>query len=138
MRYSGAIIRKLEGSRALLLAMVLLFVATLGNAVAWSPVSLIAFNLFRGIGYGLFVVVMVQMLNERAPEGWNSTAQSMFQAAFFGLAPLLTSPINGKIYDLWGGSLLFSLMTAVIGLSIILLLLAMRQDWFAPHNWQFE
>lgn len=87
MRYSGAIIRKLEGSRALLLAMVLLFVATLGNAVAWSPVSLIAFNLFRGIGYGLFVVVMVQMLNERAPEGWNSTAQSMFQAAFFGLAP---------------------------------------------------
>lgn len=138
MRYSGAIIRKLEGSRALLLAMVLMFVATLGNAVAWSPVSLIAFNLFRGIGYGLFVVVMVQMLNERAPEGWNSTAQSMFQAAFFGLAPLLTSPINGKIYDLWGGGLLFSLMTAVIGLSIILLLLAMRQDWFAPHNWQFE
>ncbi|MCA9918757.1 MAG: MFS transporter [Anaerolineales bacterium] len=138
MRYSGAIIQKLQGSRALLLAMVLLFFATLGNALAWSPVSLIAFNVIRGIGYGLFVVVMVQVLNERAPEGWNSTAQAIFQAAFFGLAPLLTSPINGKIYDLWGGSLLFGLMTAVIGLSIILLLLAMRQDWFAPHNWQFE
>jgi PPP family 3-phenylpropionic acid transporter len=138
MRYSGAIIQKLRGPRALLLAMVILFVAMLGNALAWSPLVLIVASTIRGVGYGLLFVVMVQLLNERAPEGWTSTAQSMFQAAFLGLAPLLTSALNGIIYDRWGGSLLFGLMTAVIGLSIVLLLLAMRQDWFAPHQWQFE
>ncbi|MCB8977064.1 MAG: MFS transporter [Ardenticatenaceae bacterium] len=138
MRYSGVIIQKLQGPRTLLLAMVILFFSMLGNAVAWSPVVLIVVNSVRGVGYGLLLVVMVQLLNERAPDGWNSTAQSMFQAAFLGLAPLLTSALNGKIYDLWGGGFLFGIMTAVIGLSIVLLLLAMRQNWFAPHNWQFE
>ncbi|MEZ4592438.1 MAG: MFS transporter [Chloroflexota bacterium] len=138
MRYSGAIIQKLQGPRALLLAMIVLFVAMLGHALAWSPLVLILTGLIRGVGYGLLFVVLVQLLNERAPEGWTSTAQSMFQAAFLGLAPLLTSTLNGRIYDLWGGGLLFGLMTAVIGLSIILLLLAMRRDWFAPHSWQFD
>jgi predicted MFS family arabinose efflux permease len=70
--------------------------------------------------------------------GWTSTAQSVFQAAFLGLAPLLTSALNGYIYDTWGPGLLFGMMTAVIGLSIVLLMLAMRQNWFAPHNWQLE
>lgn len=138
MRYSQAIIQKLQGPRTLLLAMLILFVSMLGNTLAWSPLVLIVANIVRGVGYGLLFVVMVQLLNERAPDGWTSTAQSMFQAAFLGLAPLLTSTINGIIYDSWGGSLLFGLMTAVIGISIILLLLAMRRDWFAPHTWQFE
>ncbi|WP_420640622.1 MFS transporter [Candidatus Leptofilum sp.] len=138
MRYTGAIIQKLQGPRTLLLAMIILFVSMLGNALAWSPLVLIVANIIRGVGYGLMFVVLVQLLDERAPEGWSSTVQSMFQAAFMGLAPLLTSTANGVIYDLWGGALLFGLMTAVIGLSIVLLLLAMRWDWFAPHNWQFE
>ena len=138
MRYSGTIFQKLQGPRTLLLAMIILFFSMLGNALAWSPLMLIVINSVRGVGYGLLIVVMVQLLNERAPDGWNSTAQSMFQAAFLGLAPLLTSALNGRIYDLWGGSLLFGLMTAVIGFSIILLLLAMRRDWFAPHIWQYE
>jgi MFS family permease len=99
---------------------------------------LIVAGTIKGVAYGLLFVVMVQLLNERAPEGWNSTAQSVFQAAFLGLAPLLTSALSGYIYDVWGADLLFGLMTAVIGLSIVLLLLAMRQNWFAPHKWEIN
>ncbi|GJM41113.1 MAG: 3-phenylpropionic acid transporter [Ardenticatenaceae bacterium] len=138
MRYSGAIVRRLQGPQALLLSVSILFVAILGHAVAWSPWAFIVSGIVKGIGYGLLFVVLVQMLNDRAPDGWSSTAQSVFQAAFLGLAPLLTSALNGVIYDLWGGGLLFGLMTAVIGLSIILLLVALRQNWFAPHEWQFD
>lgn len=138
MRQSGAIIRRLQGPPALLLAMCLVGVSLLGYTLAWSPVALIMFSVIRGAGYGLLFVVIVQLLNERAPLGWTSTAQSVFQAAFLGLAPLLTSALNGYIYDTWGPDLLFGLMTAVMGLSIVLLLLAMRQNWFAPHNWQLD
>jgi len=138
MRRSGAIIQRLQGPQTLLLAMITLAVAMLGYALAWSPAVLIIAGTVKGVGYGLLIVVMVQLLNERAPEGWNSTAQSVFQAAFLGLAPLLTSALSGYIYDVWGADLLFGLMTAVIGLSIILLLLALRQNWFAPHNWEMN
>ncbi len=138
MRQSGAIIKRLKGPQTLLLAMALLAVSMLGYALAGSPTALIVFSVIKGAGYGLLFVVMVQLLNERAPLGWTSTAQSVFQAAFLGLAPLLTSTLNGYIYDRWGPSLLFGIMTAVIGLSIVLLLLAMRKNWFAPHNWQLE
>lgn len=136
MRRSGAIIQRLQGPQTLLLAMGMLFLGLLGFALAWSPTTLIIASTIKGIGYGLLFVVMVQLLNERAPIGWNSTAQSVFQAAFLGLAPLLTSVLSGYIYDRWGADLLFGLMTAVIGLSIVLLLLAMRQNWFAPHEWE--
>lgn len=138
MRRSGAIIQRLQGPKTLLLAMFILVIALLGFALAWSPIVLIIAGAIKGAGYGLVIVVMVQLLNERAPEGWNSTAQSVFQAAFLGLAPLLTSALSGYIYDVWGADLLFGLMTAVIGLSIILLLLAMRQNWFAPHSWEMN
>jgi MFS transporter, PPP family, 3-phenylpropionic acid transporter len=138
MRHSGAIVRRLQGPQTLLLAMGLLFISLLGYSLAESPTVLIIFSAIKGAGYGLLFVVMVQLLNERAPEGWNSTAQSVFQAAFLGLAPLLTSILSGYIFDVWGAGLLFGLMTAVIALSITLLLLAMRRNWFAPHNWQFE
>ncbi len=138
MRRSGAIIRWLQGPQTLLLAMFTLAIALLGFALAWSPIVLIIAGAVKGVGYGLLIVVMVQLLNERAPEGWNSTAQSVFQAAFLGLAPLLTSALSGYIYDVWGGDLLFGLMTAVICLSIVLLLLAMRQNWFAPHHWEIN
>lgn len=136
MRRSGAIIQRLQGPHTLLLAMGMLFLGLLGFALAWSPTTLIIASTIKGIGYGLLFVVMVQLLNERAPIGWNSTAQSVFQAAFLGLAPLLTSVLSGYIYDRWGADLLFGLMTAVIGLSMVLLLLAMRQNWFAPHEWE--
>jgi PPP family 3-phenylpropionic acid transporter len=138
MRRSGAIIQRLHGPKTLLLAMLILVVGMMGFALAWSPLVLIIAGIIKGVSYGLMFVVMVQLLNERAPEGWNSTAQSVFQAAFLGLAPLLTSALSGYIYDVWGAGLLFGLMTAVICLSIILLLLAMRQNWFAPHNWEIN
>ncbi len=138
MRRSGAIVQRLQGPQTLLLAMFILAISLLGFALAWSPTVLIIAGTIKGAGYGLLFVVMVQLLNERAPEGWSSTAQSVFQAAFLGLAPLLTSALNGYIYDVWGADLLFGLMTAVIGLSIVLLLLALRQNWFAPHNWEMD
>ncbi len=138
MRRSGAIVRRLQGPQALLLAMLTLAVALLVYSLAWSPVVLIAAGVIKGTGFGLLFVVMVQLLNERAPAGWTSTAQSMFQASALGLAPLLTSALNGYIFDVWGADLLFGLMTAVISLSIVLLLFALRQNWFAPHVWEMN
>ena len=138
MRSSGAIVHRLQGPKALLLAQALLLAALLGHALAWSPTALIVAGVVKGVGYGLLFVVMVQMPNDRAPAVWTSTAQSGFQATFLGLAPLLTTTLSGKLYDLWGGDLLYGLMTAVIGLSLILLLLAMRQNWFAPHSWEID
>lgn len=135
MRASGQIIDRLQGERTLLLAMAVTLLAMVIHAIAWSPIVLIFASVLKGVGYGLFFVVMVQLLDERAPTGWSSTAQSLFQAAFLGLAPLLTSTLSGVIYDAWGPAALFAGLTAVVAVSMGLLLAAMARGWFAPHEW---
>lgn len=136
MRSSGRLIARLKGQNVLLLALGVLTLSLLGHALAWSPAALIAASAVKGVGYGLFFVVVVQLIDERAPQGWTSTAQAVFQACFLGLAPLSTSTLSGVIYDTWGPAALFGGMTAVLFLAILLLLFALRRRWFAPVTWQ--
>ena len=130
MLHSDTIIRRLGGPQALWLACGLLTLSLLGYALAAQPTTLILASILKGVGFGLYFVVVVRLLDERAG-AWSSTAQAMMNAATIGLAPLLTSVLNGYVYDRWGSAVLFTAMSVTLGLTIFILGWAIRQGWLA-------
>lgn len=134
MRASDHLMQRLRGVNALLLAYVAVAVALLGFALAWSPLTLLLANTLKGVGYGLFFVVTVRLIDERAPEMWSATAQALFSACVVGLAPLLSTTVSGVVYERWGPEALFAGLTAVCGLAVALLLLARQRGWFALEH----
>lgn len=102
MHYSGAIFRKLGKPVSVLLAYGLSGVAFVGYALARQPWLMLAFAMVKGMGFALYFVGNVSLLDERAPESWTSTLQSLMNAASRGLAPLLTVPLGGWLADILG------------------------------------
>jgi len=107
MHYSGSIFRKLGKPASVLLAYGLTSVAFLGYALARQPWLMLAFAMLKGVGFALYFVGNVSLIDERAPESWTSTLQSLMNAASRGLAPLLTVPLGGWIADLLGLQAIF-------------------------------
>ncbi|MCA9969420.1 MAG: MFS transporter [Anaerolineales bacterium] len=132
MQASDALVRRLRGGNALLLGYGAVAVGLLGHALAWSPASLIAASIVKGVGYGMFYVVTLRLIDERVPPDWTSTAQSLFQACLLGLAPLLTAGLSGAIYDRFGPAALYAGMTTTVLLAIGLLLVAGQRRWLDP------
>ena len=68
----------------------------------------------------------VSLIDERAPESWTSTLQSLMNASIRGLAPLITTPLGGWLADSMGlpivflGSGIASLLAAGVFLLAIL------------------
>lgn len=102
MHYSGTIFRKLGKSVTVLLAYGLVGISLIGFALSRWPVILLLFAMLKGVGFALYFVGNVSLVDERAPESWTSTLQSLMTAASRGLAPLLTVPLAGWLADSQG------------------------------------
>lgn len=130
MRSSDWLMSRFRGERVLLLGYIATAVSLLIYALAWSPWTLIFAAVIKGIGYALFFVVTVRLIDSRVPEEWVSTAQSVYGACFVGLAPLLTTTLSGYIYDNYGASSLFAILTAVVLIGSGILAFASYRGWF--------
>jgi MFS family permease len=107
-----------------ILANGLIGLAYLGYILVPNPNGLPLFSILKGLGYGLWFTVTVQLVTERTPPEWASTAQSLIGVATFGLAPLVAGPLGGWIHDAISPA-------AVFGLGILSLVLAALVLWLA-------
>ncbi|HOU14757.1 MAG TPA: MFS transporter [Anaerolineae bacterium] len=107
MHYSGAIFRKLGKPVSILLAYGLVGIAFLGYGLVRQPWLILAFAMLKGAGFALYFVGNVSLIDERAPEAWTSTLQSLMNAATRGLAPLVTNPLAGWLADSMGLPVVF-------------------------------
>jgi PPP family 3-phenylpropionic acid transporter len=130
MQFSDAIVRRIGGVRALLLSYGLFGLGFLIYALAWAPGALLLAALFTGLGFGLFFVTTVRVINDRAPPEWSSTAQSLMSAVSFGLASLLGGMLGGRIYDTWGPATLYAGAVFAAILAIVVLALASARGLF--------
>ncbi len=130
MRSSDWLIARFRGERVLLFSYIMLGISFVAYAVAWSPWALIVGAIIKGVGYGLFFVVTVRLIDSRVPAEWVSTAQSLYAACFMGLSPLLTTALSGYVFDKWGAGWLFGGSTAVVVIAVILLAFASHRGWF--------
>jgi MFS transporter, PPP family, 3-phenylpropionic acid transporter len=122
MRYGAAIARHLNGWRTLLLAYALLALAYAGYAFAATPSVLLVLALLRGMGFGLFFVSTVRIIDERVPEAWSATVQGLANASAWGLGPLLAGPLSGAIYDGFGPAAVFVACAVSVALAALVLI----------------
>ncbi|PIE82566.1 MAG: hypothetical protein CSA11_00090 [Chloroflexi bacterium] len=132
MLYSGHIAYRLTSARTLLLSLAILTLSALGFALSSSPWMLVVASLIKGVGFGLFFVIFVRLVDERTTDEWKSTAQAIGGALWLGLSPLLTSALFGYIFDAWGGSRLYQVAAMMGGASVLLMGFAVFKNWFAP------
>jgi MFS family permease len=90
---------------------------------------LLALALLRGFGFGLFISATIRLLDERAPDAWSSTVQSLREIGMSGLAPLIVAPIAGEVYDRFGLDAVFLLAATATGLAAMVLLVAAVRKW---------
>jgi PPP family 3-phenylpropionic acid transporter len=124
MHYSVAIARHLSGPKTLLMAYGLFTMAFLGYVLAWQPGILLVMAMIKGLGFGLFHSSTIRLTNERAPENWASTIQSMVTASAFGLAPMIAAPLGGEIYDRFGPKALFLCNSLLVGGAMLVCIIA--------------
>jgi len=105
----------------------LLKISFLAYALRWLLLSLISTplwalltQLLHGLSFGAFLVGGVTYINKLAPEGLNTTAQSIFNSVSFGLASIAGSLLGGYYYDNWGMPAMFQFFSliAIIGLFV--------------------
>ncbi len=121
MRASGAISRKLGRSQMVLLGYGLIAVSFFGYAAVHVPGVLVLFAMLKGMGFALYLVGSVSLIDARAPEAWASTLQSLMTAASWGLAPLITNPLAGWLSDSLGLPALFAIAGILAVLAAVLL-----------------
>jgi MFS transporter, PPP family, 3-phenylpropionic acid transporter len=113
MRYTGHLLRRLGGPRTLLVAYVLYAITYGGFALARSPDVVLALCTLRGLAFGLFYAATVRLINERTPPEWAATMQGVMNGISFGLARLVSGPISGRVFDVFGPAAVYVLCFAL-------------------------
>lgn len=131
---SGRIMDRLTAPRTLFLSLLFIALAVYGHAVSHTPGVLLVAAIVKGVGYGLFFVTIIYLINERTPDEWKATAQSIMGACFVGLAPLFSSAISGYVFDHWGGRVMFAGTASFTLIAIAWMAVALARHWLSPDT----
>lgn len=137
MYLRGHIVERI-GTPYTLLCALGFFIAAFGFYVtAGRPEMLLVAAVFKGLGFGLFFSSAVQFITERIPHHIASTAQSVFTATMYGLAPLLAAPLAGELYDRFGIKIIFLTASVAVFIATAILFSAIMSGMFnqgAPRH----
>ena len=103
MRNAPRLSDRFGAERTFMIGCLIIALAHVAYATAWSPIVLLGGAMIRGAGFGLSFVMMVTIVARRSPPGMAASSQAVVSAAGWGLAPLIGIPISGALYDLTGG-----------------------------------
>jgi len=127
MLLGGGLMRRFGGMRTLMIGFGLFALSYLSGIFAWAPWVLLITGILNGAGFGLAFISIVVTFDERAPDNWSASVQSLVNAGMFGLAPFLSAFGYGAIYDVWPKGV-YAFSAVLIGLAIVALLAAIRLD----------
>jgi len=122
MVFARWILRRLNGKKILILAYTFILLAYIGYSLAQEPEWMLLLVVLKGVGFGLFFVTTVGLIDEIAPDHWKATAQSVVVAAGWGLGPLLATLVGGVVFDVWGPASVFLVSAGLVAVAIILFL----------------
>jgi len=122
MEFGARIINRLGDFNALLLSYILMAVGIGMFGFFTNPWGLYLASFLRGVGYGLFFIASVIVIDRRAPSYLSSTYQSVSMSVAWGLAPLLSGLVCGWMYDSLGPKGYFLSTGAVVLLAAVILL----------------
>ncbi len=131
MQYVGALMRRIGKPLTLVISYALMAAAFFGYSISRTPGILLVWAMLKGVGFGLYFPATVSLGDERAPEAWTSTVQSLLMALGWGLAPLLTIPLAGWLSDTLGLAQVFAVAAGVQLFAILVLGWAIGKRVFA-------
>jgi MFS transporter, PPP family, 3-phenylpropionic acid transporter len=100
MHYAQNVIRRYSGANALVFAYLCTGIAYAGYAFIREPIILLCLAVFKGLGFGLFFVAVVHVVNERVPHEWASTALGVvLGVATLGVSRVIGSQLSGFLYE---------------------------------------
>jgi PPP family 3-phenylpropionic acid transporter len=126
MWFGDQLVRRFNGGVVLLLAYALQAGAFAGYALASQPWHMLLAASVSGLGFGLFFITTVQLLDARAPAGHSATLQGIMNAGAWGLAPLISGPAGGFLYDTFGPASVFAVSAGLTVLALLVLLVALQ------------
>ncbi|MBN1261759.1 MAG: MFS transporter, partial [Anaerolineae bacterium] len=121
MPLSGRLARRIGKAQVLWLSYLVMALSYFGYALTRAPVVLLAFAMLKGVGFGLYGGIYVSLADERVPEVWSSTTQSILAGLSFGLAPLLSIPLLGWLSDVLGIAEIFWVAGALEFLAVLVM-----------------
>ncbi len=133
MLYERRLSRWLGDAGVLMLSAGLYALAYIGMALASSPALMLACGMVVGMGFGLFFVGSVRIVDARAQAHQVSTLQSLRNGLAFGLAYLIAGPVGGALYQAQGPGALFLLVAFFFSLAFWLLWGAQGAINTPPH-----
>jgi PPP family 3-phenylpropionic acid transporter len=121
MRSCESLARRWGWPKLVILAYLLMGGSFMGYGLTENPYVLLALGLVRGMGFGLYAIGAVRLIDARAPEAWASTLQSLMTAASWGLAPLISLPLGGWLTDRLGYQTIFvgTGLTALLAIAVV-------------------
>jgi MFS family permease len=122
MLFGRRLARRIGDTNVLLFSLALIAFGYIGLAFSSAPWMMLVFGPVRGLGFGIFLVGTVTIINQRAPENMYATYQGLLNSLCWGLAPLLSGPLGGLIYESMGPAKLFFINASLIVLAGALLL----------------
>jgi PPP family 3-phenylpropionic acid transporter len=121
MHIERTVARHLGDAQSLLLACGLYTLAYTGMALVTTALPMLFFAALIGMGFGLFYVGTVRIMDARAKAHQISTLQSFRNALAFGLAPLVAGPLGGWLYQQFGPVAVFATSAVLYGSAGVML-----------------
>lgn len=128
--FSDKIIKNTKFSR-------IISVISIAFIIRWLMLSFFPYNpiillsqLLHSITFGLFFAVGVDYVNNISGEKFRATGQNIYAGVFMGLSAISGSLVGGKIYQLFGGEIMYffwALTTAAAGIIYLIFLLKIER-----------
>lgn len=131
MILSGKVINKIGSKGLLAIAFITFAVRWLLFSFIHVPFLALVVQLLHGPSFASFLVGSVTYIQERTPEGLNTTALSIFNTVTYGLGSIGGSLLGGVLFDQVGMDILYRVFSLIAAGSFIIFLVGQR---FSPKT----
>ncbi|MDT8307856.1 MAG: MFS transporter [Anaerolineae bacterium] len=132
MLYSGRLVRRIGSTGLIKISFVTFAIRWLLYSVIHTPALAIAVQALHGLSFATFLVGAVTFVNERAPSGLSTTAQSLFNLVAFGIGSIIGSVLGGYLYQSAGMFFLFRVLSAIAMAGFLLFVGGQRRSRAQP------
>lgn len=101
-------------------------VSGIGNAFATTPIAVVGFICFTGLGLGLFTTTAREMITLVSPKEYLTSAQSLGDSMLFCLAGVLSNALAGFLFDFIGVTKTLLILSSIAIFAIATFLILIR------------
>lgn len=96
--------------------------------IAATPQFVIYLGIFQGMTFSIFLPTTRYYVNQIAPEGLKTTAQTVCSTVYFGVGGVIASLVGGMLIDNMGINFMLKVFSSTYVVAVVLLLLTLRKN----------